>query len=37
MTYIDSVWLACAALALQTAILLGLIAWFLRQKDVHKG
>jgi ABC transport system ATP-binding/permease protein len=37
MNYNDNVWVACAALALQTAIMLGLAAWFLRRKDVRKA
>ena len=37
MNYNDNVWFACAALALQTAIMLGLAAWFLRRKDVRKN
>jgi ABC-type multidrug transport system ATPase subunit len=37
MTYNDNVWFACAALVLQTAIMLGLAAWFLRRKDVRKA
>jgi hypothetical protein len=37
MHYNDSVWLACAALAVQTVVLLGLTAWALRRKDVHRA
>ncbi|MBI3407000.1 MAG: ATP-binding cassette domain-containing protein [Planctomycetes bacterium] len=37
MSYDDNVLLACLALAVQTAILLGLAAWFLRRKDVRRG
>src|SRR5262249_22199550 len=36
INYNDNVWVACAALAIQTAIMLGLAAWFLRRKDVRK-
>jgi ABC-type multidrug transport system ATPase subunit len=35
--YDDSLWLPCAALALQTLALLALTAWFLRRKDRVKG
>ena len=35
--YDDSVWLACAALAIQIVVLLLLAAWFLKRKDVWKG
>ncbi len=35
--YDDSLWLPCAALAAQTAVLLAATAWFLRRKDRHKG
>jgi hypothetical protein len=34
MNYNDSVWIGCIALALQTAVLLLVTVWFLRQKDV---
>jgi hypothetical protein len=37
MDYDDSVWIACAALAVQMVVLLGLTAWFLRQKDVGRA
>jgi ABC-type multidrug transport system ATPase subunit len=35
--YDDSVWIACAALAVQAIVLLALTAWFLRRKDVGRG
>ena len=34
MTYDDSVWICCVALAVQTAVLLLLTAWSLRRKDL---
>jgi ABC-type multidrug transport system ATPase subunit len=37
MDYNDSVWIGCVALLIQTAVLLLLTAWFLRQKDVRKA
>src|SRR5262249_43389459 len=37
MDYNDNVLLACLALAIQTAILLGLAGWFLRRKDVGRS
>ncbi len=37
MDYNDSVWIVCAALAIQAVLLLGLTAWFLRRKDVGRG
>jgi len=37
MNYNDNVWVACTALIIQTAIMLGLAAWFLRRKDVQRG
>jgi hypothetical protein len=37
MDYNDSVWIVCAALAIQAVVLLGLTAWFLRRKDVGRG
>ncbi len=36
MNYNDNVSLACAALTVHMVILLGLIVWFLRRKDVRK-
>jgi ABC-type multidrug transport system ATPase subunit len=36
MNYNDSVWLACAGMGVQMMILLGLTAWFLKQKDVRQ-
>jgi hypothetical protein len=37
MDYDDSVWISCAALAVQTAVLLGLTAWCLRRQDVGRS
>jgi hypothetical protein len=37
MDYNDNVLLACGALAVQMALLLGLVVWFLRRKDVAKA
>lgn len=37
MDYDDSVWIVCAALALQAAALLAATAWFLRRKDVRRA
>ena len=37
MDYDDSVWIPCVALLVQTVVLLGLTAWFLRRKDVGRG
>jgi hypothetical protein len=37
MNYDDSVWIGCVALVIQTAVLLVLTAWFLRQKDARKA
>jgi ABC-type multidrug transport system ATPase subunit len=37
MIYDDNVWLACGALAVQMAVLLGLIAYFMRRKDTRKA
>jgi ABC-type multidrug transport system ATPase subunit len=36
MDYDDRVGISCAALLVQTAVLLGLTAWFLRRKDVGR-
>jgi ABC-type multidrug transport system ATPase subunit len=36
MNYNDSVWLACAGLAVQITVLLALTAWFLKRKDVRQ-
>src|SRR5262249_45047055 len=37
MDYDDSVWIVCVALAIQMMVLLGLTAWFLRQKDAGRA
>jgi ABC-type multidrug transport system ATPase subunit len=37
MDYNDNVWVACAALGVQMAVLLGLTACFLRLKDMGRG
>jgi hypothetical protein len=37
MTYDDNVWLACAAMGVQMAVLLGLIAYCMKRKDARKG
>jgi len=37
MDYDDSVWIVCAALAVQMVVLLVLTAWFLRRKDVGRA
>jgi ABC-type multidrug transport system ATPase subunit len=37
MDYDDHVWIGCVALAAQTAVLLLVTAWFLRQKDARKA
>jgi ABC-type multidrug transport system ATPase subunit/ABC-type multidrug transport system permease subunit len=37
MDYDEHVWIPCAALLVQTVVLLGLTAWFLRRKDVGRG
>jgi protein-S-isoprenylcysteine O-methyltransferase Ste14 len=37
MDYDDSVWIVCAMLGAQMAVLLALTAWFLKQKDVCRA
>ena len=37
MDYNDSVWIVCAALAVQTLVLLIATAWFIRRKDVRRA
>jgi hypothetical protein len=37
MEYNEEPWIACAALAIQLVVLLGLTTWFLRSKDVRRG